>query len=454
MLELILRKIFFVGITGLVSLPLFAFEFEDVRPEDAGFSSEKLSQIQKRFDALYENGRIPNYAIGLYSGKQRFYSGYRGRTEINAGLTVNLDTIYQFASMTKPIVSTGIMILIKDGKLSLNSKLSEFYPEFKSMFVAPGGSFETTFEEANREITVKDLLTHTSGFTYQTSVTGQGDVAKQYDTTRVFFEREVTPIDQHIETLSQIPLVAHPGETFTYSVSTDVLAGIIGKITGMRLEEYLREQIFNPLGMTNSSFYVRPEKTKNFAEFYMPLQATASAREAMDKKFNLPKSDGKPENEIDWKITKGSMFGSTVRTSPPSFDSGGGGLYASVNDYAKYCAMILNGGEIDGVRILDEETLNLHLSDLTPQLTSENFRKDFGDGATFMKFGGGYGIKYAADPGPGVPVDYYFWGGAFNTFFWIDPTNGHLGVFATNHSPPQYNISDDIEQIVDEARIR
>ena len=442
----------FAVILGSVSGLIQAFEFEDVTPEEAGFSSEKLSKIEERFDALYEDGRIPNYAIGLYTGDKRFYSKARGRTSIGAGELVNLDTIFPFASMTKPIASTAIMMLIQEGKLTLDTKLSEFYPEYANMFVAPGGSFETTFEEAKREITVKDLLTHTSGFTYPPSVTGQGDVAKQYADLRLFFDPEPT-LDQHIATLSQVPLVAHPGETFTYSVSIDVLAGILEKLTGQRLGDFLEKRIFEPLGMKDSGFFVPPGKVERFAQFYMPMQATASAREALDQKYNAPSAQGKADDKIDWKISEGSMFGSRVRTVKPTFDAAGAGLYASLNDYARYCAMILNGGIVGDTRILKSETLELHLSDLTPQLTSENFRRDFGDGATFMKFGGGHGIKYQSDPAPGVGVDYYFWGGAFNTFYWIDPDNGHLGVFATNHSPPQYNISDDIEQIVDEAKL-
>ena len=447
-------KFLTVPVYCLFSLCVHAFEFEDVTPEEVGFSSEKLSSIQDRFDALYEDGRIPNYAIGLYSGNKRFYAKSRGKTEIGGGEIVDLDTIYPFASMTKPIASTAIMLLIEEGKLTLDTKLSEYYPEFKNMFVAPGGSFETTFEEAKREITVKDLLTHTSGFTYQTSVTGQGDVAKQYDDLQLFFERETTPLDQHIATLSQIPLLAHPGESFAYSVSVDVLSGILQKITGMRLGDYLRLKIFEPLGMTNSGFYVPPQKIKSFAMYYRPLQGSASAREAMNSGFDAPVAEGKSDDKIDWKITKGGMFTNSARTKPGSFDSAGGGLFSSLNDYARYCAMILNRGEVEGIRILSEETVNLHLIDLTPQLTSENFSRDFGDGASFMKFGGGYGIKYEGDPGSGSAVDYYFWGGAYNTFFWIDPENNHLGVFVTNHSPPQYNISDDIEQIVDLARVK
>ena len=149
---------------------VFAKDFAVVTPEEAGFSSDKLAEIKDRFDSLYEDGRIPNYVIGLYNGNQRFYSAMRGNTKLEGGTPVDLDTIYPLASMTKPVASTAIFRLIQDGYLSLDTKLSKFYPLFKNMFVAPNGSFEENFEEAKREITIKDLLTHTSGFTYQTFV--------------------------------------------------------------------------------------------------------------------------------------------------------------------------------------------------------------------------------------------------------------------------------------------
>ncbi|MDC0214224.1 beta-lactamase family protein [Gammaproteobacteria bacterium] len=442
-----LNKILLVLGGLLFSSSLFAVDFEDVTPEEAGFSSDKLAEIQVRFDALYESGRIPNYAIGIFSGHKRFYAKARGNTEIDGGKLVGLDTIYPLASMTKPIVSTAIMRLIQEKKLSLDSRLSEFYPEFKNMFVAPNGSFEANFQEAKREITVRDLLTHTSGFTYHTFVTGQGDVAKQYDDLGVFWLASEETMSEHISTLSQIPLLAHPGETFTYSISVDVLGAVIEKVTGMRMGEYLKKTIFDPLGMNNSGFFVPSDKTENFAGYYKPLPvATLGATPSIT-------SENTDSDDIQWQIIKGSVFGNNVATTPPPFDSGGAGLYSTINDYARYCAMIQNGGSLGDKEILNQETLELHLSDLTPQLTSEDFGRDFGEGAAFMKFGGGYGIKYQGTPAADDGVDYYFWGGAFNTFFWIDRDSGHFGVFATNHSPPQYNISDDIEQIVDEARL-
>ena len=225
--RLVLFGTYFLVLSCIPFYQVFAKDFEVVTPEEAGFSSDKLAEIKDRFDALYEDGRIPNYVIGLYNGNQRFYSAMRGNTKLEGGTPVDLDTIYPLASMTKPVASTAIFRLIQDGYLSLDTNLSKFYPLFKNMFVAPNGSFEENFEEAKREITIKDLLTHTSGFTYQTFVTGRGDIAKQYDDLKVFRNWESVTLDQHSITRK---LVAHPGETFTYSVSTDVLSAVV-KVT-------------------------------------------------------------------------------------------------------------------------------------------------------------------------------------------------------------------------------
>jgi len=218
--------------------------------------------------------------------------------------------------------------------------------------------------------------------------------------------------------------------------------------------DYLQKIVFGPLGMRNSGFFVPPGKLDNFAEYYrqkpgvdMVSQASASLNPQGEIEKDILPSD------IDWKIIQGNMFGLSVQQVRPSYDSGARGLHGSINDYARYCAMILNGGTFDGIKVLDKKTRDVLLSDLTPQLTSEDFRRGFGEGAAFMKFGAGYGIKYIGGPGEKTKVDYHFWGGAHNTFFWIDTANGHIGVFATNHSPPQYNISDAIEQIVDEAKL-
>ena len=169
-----------------------------------------------------------------------------------------------------------------------------------------------------------------------------------------------------------------------------MLSAVVTKVTGMRLGEYLKMILFEPLSMSNSGFYVDLENLGNFAEYYRqkpgvdmvnPLITATDFQKA--HKVESVASD----SEIVWKITEGNMFNVPVQTTQATYDSGARGLHGSINDYAKYLAMILNGGQFQGAEVLSKETRDIHLSDLTPQLTSENFRRGFGEGAAFMKFG-------------------------------------------------------------------
>ena len=150
-------------------------------PAKAGYDGAKLSGITERLDKLYDNGNIPNYVLAVAKDGEIFFETIRGNKDVKTDSPVGLDTIYLVASMTKPIATTAALILVDEGKLSLDDNLTDYFPQFDGLIVAPGGSFDSTFEEMNRPITIKDLVTHTSGFTYGESVTGYGDVAKQYD---------------------------------------------------------------------------------------------------------------------------------------------------------------------------------------------------------------------------------------------------------------------------------
>jgi CubicO group peptidase (beta-lactamase class C family) len=160
------------------------------------------------------------------------------------------------------------------------------------------------------------------------------------------------------------------------------------------------------------------------------------------------------ESDIDWKIIRSPL--NARRTRVPNCDSGGGGLFASVNDFAKYLAMIANGGKLNGVRVLSEESMQLHLRDQTTKMLPEAFRRGFGDDASsYMKFAAGFGRKMDVNKDTNSEsVDYFFWGGAANTFFWVDVDNGTIGVFATQLAPSLYNFSNTIEEIVDQAQIK
>lgn len=433
----------FLSILTMLSASAMAFEFKESTPEQSGFDGNQLNEIKAKFDELYLDGRIPNYAVGVYTPDSIIYSAANGQISVEGGENVNLDTIYWLASMTKPIVSTAIIKLVEEGKLSLDDKLSKFFPEFEDMLVAPGGSYDTTLESAKTDITLRHLISHTSGLTYWTTVTGVGDVAEQYDELGIMqcSADGRQSLEAEVRFLAQLPLIAHPGESWNYSISTDVLGAIIEQVTGKRLGVYLDEIIFQPLNMQNTFFQIPTDDLKSASEIY--TTATAPQLATIDV-----------ESDIDWKIIRSPL--NARRTRVPNCDSGGGGLFASVNDFAKYLAMIANGGKLNGVRVLSEESMQLHLRDQTTKMLPEAFRRGFGDDASsYMKFAAGFGRKMDVNKDTNSEsVDYFFWGGAANTFFWVDVDNGTIGVFATQLAPSLYNFSNTIEEIVDQAQIK
>ena len=405
---------------------------------DDRYDFEKLGEIQSTFDAAYEDGVIPNYQFGLFDSAGLVYEATRGKTRIDGGQDVTLDTINWMASMTKPIVSAAIIRLVQDGQLSLDDTLGKYYPEMDNVLVAPGGSYDATMQELKTPITLQHLISHTSGLTYFTSVTGVGDVAKQYDEFGVMMCRGPggKTLQEHMEFLAELPLISQPGEEWHYSVSIDVLGALIEKVTGKRLSEYLEQTFFEPLKMNDTGFYIPAEKSAQIATVYMAKEAT--------------EIDGVADAEGIVRKLKPSTFWGTADTSkPPSCDSGGGGIYGSVNDYGRFLRMLARGGELDGARVLSEQAVENLFQDQTETLLPEAFSRAFGDDvSSFMKFGAGFGIKMSNQ----TEVDYYFWGGAANTFFWLDRDNDAAGVFATQLSPSAYNVSDMIEEMVDQAK--
>jgi len=432
------RKLQRIGLFFISTLLLSSGIFADDHGASR-FDENKLSEIKAQFDGYYLDGRIPNYAFGLYSKSGgSVYSAINGLTAMNSGNEVDLNTIYWLASMTKPVVSAAIMKLIEEGKLDLDDKLSEYFPEFSDMLVAPEGNYDNTLEEARRPITLRHLITHTSGLTYQPNVTGVGDVAKQYEEFQImncYTSGDDTTLSEHMEMLSQLPLIAHPGEAWNYSVGIDALGAVIEKVTGKKLDVYLAETFFIPLGMNDSFFYVPMDKRMDASRIFTSLDAAS-----------MPEDN--PSAKINWKIIESETWkGAFEATEAPACSSGGGGLWASVNDFGRFLQMIANDGLFAGQQILASETVALMLENQTATLLPETFRRAFGeDASSFMEFTAGFGRKIVNDE-----VDYYFWGGAANTFFWMDKAKDHIGVFATQLIPSVYNVSDNIEEIVDQA---
>ena len=421
---------------GLGTATAIADDHGDKKAGIDAYFPEKLDLIKQTFDEAYLDGIIPNYQFGLYDSEGLVYSAVRGKTRLNDGNDVSLDSINWMASMTKPIVSAAIMKMVNEGLISLDDPLSKFFPEFADMLVAPGGSYDATLQEAKSQITIQHLISHTSGLTYGTGVTGVGDVAKQYDEFGIMgcYGSETKPMSEHLEVLAQLPLIAHPGEAWNYSVSTDVLGAVVQKVSGKALNEYLREVFFDPIGMSNSGFYVPLSKDSDYVSPYT----------------SMPAAEISDEKDAEGIVRKVKPYTAWPRQNTlPNCFSGGGGLYASVNDYAKFMMMLTNDGRANGEQVLAPEAVELLFADQTTQLLPEAFQRAFGDDvSSFMKFGGGLGIKFSNE----TVADYYFWGGAANTFFWIDRDYDSIGVFATQLMPSTYNVSDSIEEIVDQAR--
>lgn len=408
-------------------------ELPTITSEQASYDVEKLSKVDEELKALYYDGLIPNYVVAAAKDGKIFYAATVGETSIGSGIPVDLNTRYQVASMTKPLVSTVAFKLIEDRLFTLETEIADHLPMFSDMFVAPGGSLEN-LEEANRKITVLDLITHTSGLTYGTAVTGTGDVANLYD--------ELAPTsscnsnEEAMDILSQIPLISQPGTQWNYSVGIDVLGAFIAEVTGKSLYQNISEIILEPLGMRSSSF--------QYSESVLSSEVAQIGISPLAGATPLGRVAG---SEIDWKINTGDQnpLSSCGPTSPDfKFESGGGGMTMSVSDYLTFLSMIVNGGTFNGVTILQpesvEQMLNEQVSDLEyPAMIGNNI------------FGAGFGISL--DAADSSKVDYYTWGGIFNTGFWIEPSDKSVGVIATAVFPGRYNQTIALEQKFDEARL-
>ena len=366
----------------------------------AAFTESGLGRISEEIRADIEGERIVGAVALLASaGEIQFFESFGSRAR-EAGHAMTNDAIFAMASMTKPITSFAVMMLHEAGRFDLDDPVSTLLPELGGLEVGvedgtDGGETALHTVPTERDMTIRDLLRHTSGLTY--GLFGDSRVDRMYLETRVLGGSGNTLADL-VTGLAELPLKHQPGTRFEYSVSTDVLGRVVEVVSGMRFDEFLQQRIFEPLGMVDTRFLVPMEQRGRLALTY--------ARS----------DDGLAPQPV----------GSVSET--PSFLSGGGGLYSTATDYLRFCQMVLNGGELDGVRLASAKTVAL--------MTSDHLGDRPGGILGLVEgFGLGFAVRRNLGTPPHGSVGELNWAGIFSTTFWIDPENEIVGIYLTQLSP-------------------
>ncbi|MXV73329.1 beta-lactamase family protein [Candidatus Poribacteria bacterium] len=406
----------------LFSMTAFAFGQGLPRavPEQVGISTEHLERIRPVMQGYVDDGRIAGFLTVVARRGKIVHFETIGMRDVENEKPMEADTIFRIHSMSKPITSVAVMMLYEEGHFQLDTPVSEFIPEFKNMKVY--NADQTEILDAKNEVTIKHLLTHTAGLTYGW---GSEPVDKRYREAKIF-ERGATLTDM-AKKLTAIPLVHEPGERWTYGLSTDVLGYLVEVVSGMPFEEFLQTRLFKPIGMVDTAFSVPLEKLDRFAALY---QLHKEGRMKGDKEKEK-KTDGAKEKGIEgdkdrkMRLERIEKDPSLKNGEVRFFPGGGGKLLSTAPDYMRFCQMLLNGGELNGVRILKKETVEL--------MRSPHHDTWFGLGFAIVT-----DKKESTDDkepkGTPESIGSYSWGGAAGTIFWIDPEKELIGLLMTQIS--------------------
>jgi len=385
----------------LCSLLAVAAPGQNGTNKETGLSPERLSRIGAVMNDHVAQGHIAG-AVGLIArrGKVGYFETY-GFQDKEAGIRMREDTIFRMYSMTKPITGVAVLTLYEEGKFSLTDPASKYLPELAKMEVAvvetdpaTGAKVRRTVP-AQRQITILDLLRHTSGIDYRGPEGADGKL--------IYEKLGTNAVDQTVgdmvKKISQAPLVHQPGTMWEYGLSIDVLARLVEVVSGKPYDKFLEERIFKPLAMVDTGYYVPPEKASRFAKLYAPAEGGS--------------------------IKPNTTAAQTSYLKPAINFGGGSQLTSTAKDYLRFCQMLLNGGELDGVRILSRKSV---------ELMSADHLGDMPRGTDLMGPGYGFGLTVAVSRGPGRSgttgtAGEYFWGGAAGTRFWIDPKEQMIGIF-------------------------
>jgi CubicO group peptidase (beta-lactamase class C family) len=405
----------------------------ELAPKNTGLSTARLERITEHLERSYiAPGKIAGCQVAVARHGHLAYFRSLGSMDLERGKAMGEDAIFRIYSMTKPITSVALMTLYERGYFQLNDPVSRFFPAWKGQRVWKSGrGAEMVTEDPVRPLSMRDMLCHTGGLTYGAALVALGAPDTGLAVDEIYAELGVRrgrgeTLMQFMEKLAKVPLLYQPGERWMYSLSTDVCGALVEKISGVRFDKFLRETIFEPLGMKDTAFAVPADKVDRFCANY---------RRNPDKSLGL----------IDDPATSEYL-------TEPSFFSGGGGLTGTTEDYLRFCEMLRRGGEFEGARILGPRTIELmrrnHLKDgkdLT-QMAIGGFSETANEG---VGFGLGFATTLDGVRNGGLGEGDYYWGGAASTIFWVDPKEDLSVVFMTQLMPSgSFNFRGQLKSII------
>jgi CubicO group peptidase (beta-lactamase class C family) len=384
----------------------WAAELPSADPQSLGFSPERLARIAPAIQREIEKGQYPGAVMLVARKGQVVYFESVGQLDPASGKPMTKDAIFRLYSMTKPYTSVAIMMLMEEGRLRVTDPVSKYIPALANLQVSVEridpytGATKYVNVPVNREVNMQDLLRHTSGIVYA-SMTAHPKVKELYVKEGIDW-KDMTPAEQ-IERLAKVPLAHQPGTTFEYGLSTDVLGRIVEVVSGVTLGEFLQTRLFKPLGMVDSAFVVPKDKLGRLAQPFATDSATNTPIKLLDV------------------------------TVAQKNDAGGAGSVGTASDYARFLQMLLNGGELDGVRLLSPTTVRY--------MTADHLGPDTRfSGVTTLPPGTGFGLGFAVRNETGRfevtgNAGEYYWAGAAGTGFYVDPQDGIVCVWMTQAQP-------------------
>lgn len=382
-------------------------------PAAAGMCPDRLERVSHHLQSRFiEPGKISGALPVVYRKGELAYARSLGQMDIERDKALQLDTIFRIYSMTKPITSIALMMLYEEGHFQLQDEVRRYIPQFAKLRVYQSGvypNFQT--KPCDRHMTIRDLLSHMSGLTYD--FMSRTNVDHAYRRTKVGRRVEDETLADMMDTLATLPLEFSPGTAWNYSVSTDVCGRLVEIMSGRTLDEFFAERIFKPLGMHDTGFMVPPEKVDRFAANYM---------RSANKELVLVDD---PQDSI------------YIR--PRSLLSGGGGLVSTASDYLQFSRMLLGNGEVDGVRLVGRKTIELMTANHLPN-NEDLTHWAQGSFSETANEGYGFGLGFSVNLGAGATATAgsageYAWGGAASTIFWVDPVEELIVVFMTQFMP-------------------